>query len=65
MLTNLKGAPQSVLIIISCYCKTITMCSRWLCGCPKNNLSFNYDCGSYQETNFRNTENTCDFSDDQ
>ena len=51
MLTDLKAASQSILSIISCYCKTITIRSRWRCGCPENNLPFNYDCGSYQETN--------------
>ena len=41
------------------------MCSRWRCGWPKNNLYFFYACASCQETNCRNTENTCNLLDDK
>ena len=63
VLTDLEAAPQSVLKIIRCQCKTD--CSSRRCGFRKNNLPCTYACGSCLETNCRNIENTCDFSGDE
>ena len=63
VLTQLKAASQSILKIIRCQCKTD--CSSRRYRCRKNNLTCSYACWSCRETNCRNIENTCDFSDDE
>ena len=54
VLTDLEAAPQSILEIIRCQCKTDFLSRR--IGCRKNNFPCTYSCGSCRETNFRNFE---------
>ena len=47
VLTDLEAAPQSILEIIRCQCKTDFLSRR--IGCRKNNFPCTYSCGSFEK----------------